>query len=163
MPRQVAAPTSRAHPLGAQRVVAVDDLGARAGERIGVSRWQTVSQQQISSFADATGDHQWIHVDPVRAAAGPFGTTIAHGYHEEIAARAYERYQVRLREASALDFDDLLNEAVRLFDEAFFDGEAKEAVAFAFLGYLHLRGRPGNVPSATGARGPRVLGAYTPA
>lgn len=49
------------------------------------------------------------------------------------------------------------------FDEAFFDGEAKEAVAFALLGYLHLKGRPGNVPPATGARGPRVLGKLTPA
>ncbi|MEO7369005.1 MAG: anhydro-N-acetylmuramic acid kinase [Gemmatimonadaceae bacterium] len=49
------------------------------------------------------------------------------------------------------------------FDETFFDGEAKEAVAFALLGYLHLKGRPGNVPSATGARGPRILGKLTPA
>jgi anhydro-N-acetylmuramic acid kinase len=53
--------------------------------------------------------------------------------------------------------------ALRRFDDVFFDGEAKEAVAFALLGYLHVRGRPGNVPSATGARGPRVLGARTPA
>lgn len=52
---------------------------------------------------------------------------------------------------------------VRRFDEVFFDGEAKEAVAFALLGYLHERRRPGNVPAATGARGPRVLGALTPA
>jgi anhydro-N-acetylmuramic acid kinase len=48
------------------------------------------------------------------------------------------------------------------FDDLFFDGEAKEAVAFALLGYLHLSGLPGNVPSATGARGPRVLGKVTP-
>jgi anhydro-N-acetylmuramic acid kinase len=53
--------------------------------------------------------------------------------------------------------------ALRRFDDVFFDGEAKEAVAFALLGYLHLRGRPGNVPGATGARGPRVLGARTAA
>jgi anhydro-N-acetylmuramic acid kinase len=53
--------------------------------------------------------------------------------------------------------------ALRRFDDVFFDGEAKEAVAFALLGYLHLHGRPGNVPGATGARGPRVLGARTPA
>jgi anhydro-N-acetylmuramic acid kinase len=52
---------------------------------------------------------------------------------------------------------------VRAFDEIFFDGSAKEAVAFAFLAWLHLKGRAGNVPSATGARGPRVLGTYTPA
>ncbi len=49
------------------------------------------------------------------------------------------------------------------FDKTFFDGEAKEAVAFALLGYLHLTGRPGNVPTATGARGPRILGKRTPA
>jgi anhydro-N-acetylmuramic acid kinase len=49
------------------------------------------------------------------------------------------------------------------FESEFFDGEAKEAVAFAFLGWLHLERRPGNVPSATGARGPRVLGSHTPA
>jgi len=53
--------------------------------------------------------------------------------------------------------------AVRHFDEVYFDGEAKEAVAFALLGYLHMTKRPANVPSATGARGPRILGKRTPA
>jgi len=52
---------------------------------------------------------------------------------------------------------------VRHFDEVYFDGEAKEAVAFALLGYLHVMKRPGNVPSATGARGKRTLGKLTPA
>jgi anhydro-N-acetylmuramic acid kinase len=52
---------------------------------------------------------------------------------------------------------------VDAFDVRFFDAEAKEAVAFALLGYLHLTGRAGNVPSATGARAPRILGALTPA
>jgi len=52
---------------------------------------------------------------------------------------------------------------VRHFDEVYFDGEAKEAVAFALLGYLHMTKRPGNVPSATGARGRRILGKHTPA
>jgi anhydro-N-acetylmuramic acid kinase len=52
---------------------------------------------------------------------------------------------------------------VRAFSDEFFDGEAKEAVAFALLAYLHVNGRPGNVPRATGARGPRVLGKFTPA
>lgn len=58
----------------------LDEFRAIAGEEIGTSDWLTVTQEQIDLFADATGDHQWIHVDPQRAASGPFGTTIAHGY-----------------------------------------------------------------------------------
>ena len=58
----------------------LDDLRAAADTELGISGWHVVSQQQIDAFADATGDHQWIHVDPERAAAGPFGTTIAHGF-----------------------------------------------------------------------------------
>ena len=50
------------------------------GEHLGVSEWHTVTQEQIDLFADATGDHQWIHVDPHKAAKGPFGSTVAHGY-----------------------------------------------------------------------------------
>lgn len=65
-----------------------------------------------------------------------------------------------LREAIAMALSPRL---VRPFGECYFDGDAKEAVAFAFLGWLHLRGSAGNVPSATGARGPRVLGALYPA
>ena len=53
---------------------------AAAGEELGVSAWMTVDQQRINAFADTTEDHQWIHVDPQRAAAGPFGRTIAHGF-----------------------------------------------------------------------------------
>jgi acyl dehydratase len=64
----------------AQRVVAIGDLVDLAGERVGVSRWHTVTQAQVDLFAEATGDHQWIHVDPERARSGPFGMTIAHGY-----------------------------------------------------------------------------------
>ena len=58
----------------------VEELKAAKGEHLGVSDWHTVEQSRIGLFADATGDHQWIHVDPAKAAAGPFGTTIAHGY-----------------------------------------------------------------------------------
>lgn len=58
----------------------VDELRAAAGTRVGASEWITVEQGQIDLFADATGDHQWIHVDKEKAAAGPFGTTIAHGF-----------------------------------------------------------------------------------
>ncbi len=57
-----------------------DDLAAAVGTHLGFSDWLTVDQHRIDTFADATGDHQWIHVDRERAAAGPFGTTIAHGF-----------------------------------------------------------------------------------
>ncbi len=53
---------------------------AAVGTDLGVSDWIEIDQDRIDLFADATGDHQWIHVDPERAASGPFGTTIAHGY-----------------------------------------------------------------------------------
>jgi acyl dehydratase len=56
------------------------DVHAATGEHLGESAWRTITQEQIDLFADATDDHQWIHVDPQRAAAGPFGATIAHGY-----------------------------------------------------------------------------------
>lgn len=58
----------------------LDDVRAAIGEQIGPSEPIAVDQERINAFADATGDHQWIHVDVERAAAGPFGTTIAHGY-----------------------------------------------------------------------------------
>jgi acyl dehydratase len=56
------------------------ELQALVGQEIGLSDWIEVDQRRIDQFAEATGDHQWIHVDPVRAAAGPFKTTIAHGF-----------------------------------------------------------------------------------
>ncbi|MCF6522507.1 MaoC family dehydratase [Streptomyces sp. JJ36] len=57
-----------------------EELRAAVGEELGTSAWLEIDQKRIDLFADATGDHQWIHVDPERAAEGPFGTTIAHGY-----------------------------------------------------------------------------------
>lgn len=56
------------------------ELEAAAGEHLGFSDWVSIGQDRIDTFADATGDHQWIHVDPERAKKGPFGATIAHGY-----------------------------------------------------------------------------------
>jgi acyl dehydratase len=56
------------------------ELSAAVGQELGVSDWLEIDQKRIDLFADATGDHQWIHVDPARAKDGPFGTTIAHGY-----------------------------------------------------------------------------------
>jgi acyl dehydratase len=58
----------------------IDELKAKAGEHLGYSEWLAVTQDRITTFADATNDHQWIHTDPQRASAGPYGTTIAHGY-----------------------------------------------------------------------------------
>jgi acyl dehydratase len=56
------------------------ELKAAVGRPLGKSEWLEITQDRIDRFAEATGDHQWIHVDPARAAQGPFGRTIAHGY-----------------------------------------------------------------------------------
>ena len=64
----------------AELTLKLDDLHNHVGERLGASAWHEVTQEQVSMFADATGDHQWIHLDQERAAAGPFGGTIAHGF-----------------------------------------------------------------------------------
>jgi acyl dehydratase len=58
----------------------LEGLRERAGQDIGTSSWRTVEQAQIDLFAKLTGDEQWIHVDPVRAEAGPFGATVQHGF-----------------------------------------------------------------------------------
>lgn len=58
----------------------IAELAACTGQEVAVSDWITITQQQINLFADATHDHQWIHVDPEKAAAGPFGAPIAHGF-----------------------------------------------------------------------------------
>lgn len=56
------------------------ELVAAVGQHLGHSSWLTIDQQRIDLFADATADHQWIHVDSARAASGPYGSTVAHGY-----------------------------------------------------------------------------------
>jgi acyl dehydratase len=56
----------------------IDDL--KPGLELGPGEWREITQERVNRFADATGDHQWIHVDPERAASGPFGGTIAHGF-----------------------------------------------------------------------------------
>ena len=58
----------------------IEELKGRAGDHLGYSDWHEVTQEQVNLFADATGDHQWIHVDVERAKQGPFGGPIAHGY-----------------------------------------------------------------------------------
>jgi acyl dehydratase len=77
------------------------DLQALVGLEIAVSDWIVVDQRRIDLFADATGDHQWIHVDAERAAKGPFGTTVAHGFLTlsllpEMGASAFEVRDIRM-------------------------------------------------------------------
>ena len=84
------------------------DLQARVGEEVGVSEWITVDQNRINLFADATGDHQWIHIDAGRAAKGPFGTTIAHGFLTlsllpEMSASAFQVLDTRMGVNYGLD------------------------------------------------------------
>lgn len=66
--------------MAATEINGLDDLESRVGSHLGYSDWHNVSQEQVNTFADATGDHQWIHIDVERAKAGPFGGPIAHGY-----------------------------------------------------------------------------------
>src|SRR6478672_1803407 len=79
----------------------LDALVAATGEVLGTSSWVEITQEAVNLFADATGDHQWIHVDPEKAKSGPFGTTIAHGFLTlsllpEMAASAIEIRDVRM-------------------------------------------------------------------
>jgi acyl dehydratase len=64
----------------ARTINGIDELKALVGEELGTSDWMEITQERVNTFADATGDHQWIHVSPERAKDGPFGGTIAHGY-----------------------------------------------------------------------------------
>jgi acyl dehydratase len=74
-------PRSAAKRIGRMRTFAtLADFAAARGEHLGYSAWREVTQQQVNMFADVTGDRQWIHVDPERAAGTQFGGTIAHGY-----------------------------------------------------------------------------------
>ena len=66
--------------MNAVNTYRLEDLPAQVGNVLGVSEWISIDQARIDAFAAATGDHQWIHIDVERAAASPFGTTIAHGF-----------------------------------------------------------------------------------
>ncbi|MQA08149.1 MAG: dehydratase [Pseudonocardiaceae bacterium] len=66
--------------MAATVAVGIDGLKELVGEDLGYTDWMEITQDRVNQFADATGDHQWIHVDPERAKDGPFGGTIAHGY-----------------------------------------------------------------------------------
>ncbi|MBJ7471440.1 MAG: MaoC family dehydratase [Solirubrobacteraceae bacterium] len=69
-----------AGPASSPRQVDFSELAGLVGSELGVSSWHAITQERIDAFAALTGDEQWIHTDPERAASGPFGTTIAHGY-----------------------------------------------------------------------------------
>lgn len=101
---------------------------------------------ELTARTVAGAIERWILVDTEVVASGG-------GCHHPGLMAALERHLARHRAAHPL----------RRFDDLFFPGDAKEAVAFALLGYLTLHGQPGNIPAATGARGPRVLGTVTPA
>jgi len=86
----------------------IKELESRVGQELGVSDWVVVDQQTINVFGETTGDMQWIHVDPERAAQGPFGTTIAHGYLTlsllpKLAASAYRIEGTRMAVNYGLD------------------------------------------------------------
>lgn len=66
--------------MSPRRIADLAELKSLVGQEVGTTEWVEVTQEQVDLFADATGDHQWIHVDVERAAAGPFGGTIAHGF-----------------------------------------------------------------------------------
>jgi len=76
------------------------DLKGAAGRDLGSSEWLEVTQERVDEFADATGDHQWIHTDPERAAAGPFGGPIAHGYLTLSLVNLFLPQLIAVREAS---------------------------------------------------------------
>ena len=117
----------------------LQELAALEGQEIGTSDWFVVDQSRIDLFAQATGDAQWIHVDPVRAAAGPFGATVAHGFLtlallSELMAAAFTIADVRMglnygldrvRFPSPVPVDSRLRARCRLSTYAAIDGGAQ--------------------------------------
>ncbi|MBV9133438.1 MAG: MaoC family dehydratase [Chloroflexi bacterium] len=89
-------------------ITSVEELKQYIGQETRVGDWHLVTQEEINQFADATGDHQWIHVDPERARAGPFKGTIAHGYWTLSAApftlRGGQGIQVRLPSRMGINY-----------------------------------------------------------
>jgi len=82
------------------------DLLKLVGQQIGTTEWMKVTQQQVDQFAEATGDHQWIHTDPGRAAKGPFKGTIAHGYLTLSLAPVVISQVLQIREKHAIYMAD---------------------------------------------------------
>ena len=93
----------------ARRIVdSVEELIGLVGRELGTGRWLEITQERVDAFADLTGDHQYIHVDPVRAAATPFGGTIAHGFLTlsllPLLRRAWQGIEVDLRPRMAINY-----------------------------------------------------------
>src|SRR6516225_2611897 len=123
----------------------IDGLKAKVGEHLGYSDWVEISQDQVNRFADATGDHQWIHVDVERAKAGPFGAPVAHGFLTlsllpELAASAFEVDDVamglnyglnRVRFPAPVPVDSRLRGRFRLLSWEPVDGGAQLVVEVA--------------------------------
>ena len=89
-------------------ITSVEELKQHVGKETLVGDWHLVTQEEINAFADATGDHQWIHVDPERARTGPFGGTIAHGFWTLSSApfimRGGDGVQIRLPSRMAVNY-----------------------------------------------------------
>jgi acyl dehydratase len=79
----------------------LDELESAVGEELGTTEWMEITQERVDLFADATDDHQWIHVDVERAKAGPFGGTIAHGYLTLSLIAHFNQELIRLETAGA--------------------------------------------------------------
>jgi acyl dehydratase len=89
-------------------VETVEEVKTLVGTELGVSPWMEVTQERVNQFADATGDHQWIHVDAARAASGPYGGTIAHGFLTlsltQLMARDIEGIKIDLHQRMGLNY-----------------------------------------------------------
>jgi len=103
------------------------ELVAAEGEHLGYSDWLTVTQDSIDRFADATGDHQWIHVDREKAAAGPFGGTIAHGFLTLSLLSAFGPQVWRLEKAPTMAVNYGLNR-VRFLQPVHSGGRVRDGI-----------------------------------
>jgi acyl dehydratase len=96
--------------MGTLKIDSVDDLKGLVGRELGVSEWLTITQERIQQFADATGDHQWIHVDPERAKRdSPFGGTIAHGFLTLSLASQFQKQILEIRSGVRMGINYGLN------------------------------------------------------
>ena len=114
-------------------------MAACVGQELALSDWHTVTQTQIDQFAQATGDHQWIHVDPVRAAAGPFGAPIAHGFLTLSLLAKFGDESMRIT-ASAMGVNYGLNK-VRFINPV--RVESRIRARFKLLSATAIKGGPG--------------------